>query len=147
MWSTEGNMTQQDSARHAWAVFLTAHAVLVEVVEVRLAKQRLAPARVGYGTGVSYINVNRNIIDPKTRRWWEGPNYEGPSDKTVAVIASGGLSHFVIDEAFDREVIRALEQNDSSTLSKIPEPMFQAGTSEIKNWIVVAGAMSGRRSR
>ena len=49
-------------------------------------KQRLAPARIGYGTGVSYINVNRNIIDPKTRRWWEGPNYEGPSDKTVAVI-------------------------------------------------------------
>jgi len=35
---------------------------------------------------VSYINVNRQIIDPKTSRWWEGPNYEGPSDKTVAVI-------------------------------------------------------------
>ena len=56
------------------------------VESVRQAKQRLAPARIGYGTGVSYINVNRNIIDPKTRRWWEGPNYEGPSDKTVAVI-------------------------------------------------------------
>ena len=56
------------------------------VESVRLAKQRLAPARIGYGTGVSYINVNRNIIDPQTKRWWEGPNYEGPSDKTVAVI-------------------------------------------------------------
>jgi hypothetical protein len=56
------------------------------VESVRLAKQRLTPARLGYGTGVSYINVNRNIIDPTTRRWWEGPNYEGPSDKTVAVI-------------------------------------------------------------
>ena len=55
-------------------------------MSVRLAKQRAVPARVGYGTGVSYINVNRNIIDPKTRRWWEGPNYEGPSDKTVAVV-------------------------------------------------------------
>jgi hypothetical protein len=53
---------------------------------VRLAKQRLAPARLGYGSGVSYINVNRQIVDPKTNRWWEGPNYEGPSDKTVAVI-------------------------------------------------------------
>jgi hypothetical protein len=62
------------------------------VESVRLAKQRLAPARVGYGTGVSYINVNRNIIDPKTRRWWEGPNYEGPSDKTVAVIKFESLS-------------------------------------------------------
>ncbi len=56
------------------------------VESVRRAKQRLVPARMGYGEGVSYINVNRNIIDPKTRRWWEGPNYDGPSDKTVAVI-------------------------------------------------------------
>jgi len=57
------------------------------VESVRLAKARLVDARVGYGTGVSYLNVNRNIIDAKTRRWWEGPNYDGPSDKTVAVIA------------------------------------------------------------
>ena len=56
------------------------------VESVRLAKQKLAPARVGYATGVSYINVNRHIIDPKTGRWWEGPNYDGPSDKTVAVL-------------------------------------------------------------
>jgi neutral ceramidase len=58
-----------------------------KIVEaVRLAKQRLVPGRVGYGTGESYINVNRQIIDPKTGRWWEGPNREGPSDKTVAVV-------------------------------------------------------------
>jgi neutral ceramidase len=57
------------------------------VESVRLAKARMVSARVGYGTGVSYLNVNRNIIDPLTRRWWEGPNYEGPSDKTVAVLA------------------------------------------------------------
>jgi hypothetical protein len=61
------------------------------VKSVRLASERRVPARVGYGTGVSYINVNRNIIDPQTRRWWEGPNYEGPSDKTVAVIQFEGL--------------------------------------------------------
>jgi len=57
------------------------------VESVRLAQQRLTPARMGYGTGLSYINVNRQIIDPKTNRWWEGPNREGPSDKTVAVLA------------------------------------------------------------
>jgi neutral ceramidase len=63
-----------------------------QVVEsVRTAQRNVVPARVGYGTGVSYINVNRNIIDPETRRWWEGPNYEGPSDKTVAVIAFESL--------------------------------------------------------
>jgi Neutral/alkaline non-lysosomal ceramidase, N-terminal len=50
------------------------------------AVSKLQPARVAWGTGVSYINVNRDIVDPATNRWWEGPNYEGTSDKTVAVM-------------------------------------------------------------
>jgi len=59
---------------------------------MKTAVEKLQPARIGYGTGVSYINVNRNIIDRKTRRWWEGANYDGPSDKTVAVIKFETLS-------------------------------------------------------
>ena len=62
------------------------------VVSVKLAKQRLQPARVSYGTGVSYLNVQRDIIDPKTHRWWEGANYGGTSDKTVAVVKFVSLS-------------------------------------------------------
>ena len=65
-----------------------------------------------------------------------------PEDLKVAVIASGGLSHFVVDEEFDREVLDALQKNDASALSSFPENMFQSGTSEIKNWIVAAGAMA-----
>ncbi len=53
---------------------------------IKSAKDKLQPARIGYGTGVSYINIQRNIIDRKTNKWWEGANYDGPSDKTVAVI-------------------------------------------------------------
>ncbi|MDY6922339.1 MAG: neutral/alkaline non-lysosomal ceramidase N-terminal domain-containing protein [Pseudomonadota bacterium] len=53
---------------------------------IQQADARLQPAQMDYGTGVSYVNVNRNIIDPENRRWWEGPNYEGVSDKTVAVV-------------------------------------------------------------
>jgi hypothetical protein len=53
---------------------------------LREALNRAEPATMTYGTGVSYINVNRNIIDSKTHRWWEGANYDGPSDKTVAVV-------------------------------------------------------------
>ena len=71
----------------------TSAAYVQKIVEsVKLAKQRLAPARVGYGSGVSYLNVNRNIIDPKTKQWWEGPNYDGPSDKTVAVVRFESLT-------------------------------------------------------
>jgi len=62
------------------------------VESVVQARARSVPAQIGYGVGVSYINVNRNIIDPETRRWWEGPNYDGPSDKTVAVIRFDDLS-------------------------------------------------------
>jgi len=65
-----------------------------------------------------------------------------PEDVTVGVIASGGLSHFVVDEAFDRSVLEALARGDADRLSSLPENVFQSGTSEIKNWIVVAGAMA-----
>lgn len=56
------------------------------IAAIRQATRRIEPVRMSYGTGVSYININRNIIDPETHRWWEGPNYDGPSDKTVAVV-------------------------------------------------------------
>jgi hypothetical protein len=53
---------------------------------VRDAKGKLQPARMGFGTGASYLNVNRDAIHPETRLWYQGPNLEGPSDKTVAVM-------------------------------------------------------------
>jgi len=64
-----------------------------------------------------------------------------PEDLKVMVIASGGMTHFVIDESFDGKVLDAMQAGDSATLTGLPENMFQAGTSEIKNWIVVAGIM------
>jgi hypothetical protein len=66
---------------------------LVDVV--RKAKSNLQPARIGYGTGTSYHNVNRDVIDPETRLWSQGPNYDGVTDHTVYVVkieaASGEL--------------------------------------------------------
>ena len=59
---------------------------------VKMAKDKLQPARVSYGTGVSSINVQRDMIDPVTHHWWEGANYNGLSDKTVAVIKFESLS-------------------------------------------------------
>jgi len=59
---------------------------------VKMAKDRLQPARIGYGTGVSYMNVQRDMIDPVTHGWWEGANYGGLSDKTVAVIKFESLN-------------------------------------------------------
>lgn len=64
------------------------------------------------------------------------------SDDRVAVFASGGLSHFVIDEALDRKVLDALARHDAETLTSIPEDLYQAGSSEIKNWIPLAAIMA-----
>lgn len=62
------------------------------VNSVKMAKENLQPARMSYGTGVSYINVNRDIIDPKTHNWREGPNYDGVSDKEVEEIKFESLT-------------------------------------------------------
>jgi neutral ceramidase len=82
------------TATHSHSIALPPADILAEKVfqSLRMASEKLQPARMAYGTGVSYLNVNRNIIDPKTRRWWEGPNYDGPSDKTVAVVKFETLS-------------------------------------------------------
>ncbi len=50
------------------------------------AKSRLAPARVGYGTTTIDLNVNRDLFNRKFE-WRQEPNPEGPSDKTLAVVA------------------------------------------------------------
>jgi neutral ceramidase len=62
------------------------------VQSVRDAAERLQPARMAWGTGVSYININRTMVNPQTGLWDEGPNYEGPSDKTVAVLSFDTLA-------------------------------------------------------
>jgi 3-O-methylgallate 3,4-dioxygenase len=65
-----------------------------------------------------------------------------PSGETVAVIASGGLTHWVLDESFDQAFLEALKKGDESAIVSVPEEIFQAGTSEMKNWITVAGIMA-----
>lgn len=62
-----------------------------------------------------------------------------PSDLRVGVVASGGLSHFVIDEKLDREFIQAMKDHDSEYLSNVPATEMMSGASELRNWIAVAG--------
>ena len=67
--------------------------------------------------------------------------------KRVALMASGGLTHFVIDEDFDRSVMAAMKGGDEKALATLPESHFKVGTAEIKNWYPVIAAMNaaGRR--
>jgi len=65
------------------------------------------------------------------------------NDKRVAIIASGGLSHTVIEEDLDSRFIEGLKHNDVEKLTDYPDVRFRGGTSELKNWIILAGAMAG----
>jgi hypothetical protein len=66
-----------------------------------------------------------------------------PSDQRVAIVASGGLSHTVIEEDLDARILDGLKHNDVAKLTDYPDVRFRAGTSEIKNWIILGGAMAG----
>lgn len=62
------------------------------------------------------------------------------SDARIGVLASGGLSHFVVDEDFDRAVIDALRRHDGDFFRHAPLHKLRSGSSEIRNWICLAGA-------
>ena len=62
-------------------------------------------------------------------------------NERVAVLGTGGLSHFVVDEELDRQVLKAFQEKDDNLLKALPKERLQAGTSEIRNWITVAGAV------
>lgn len=60
----------------------------------------------------------------------------------IAVVASGGLSHFVIDQELDASVLRGMEERDTELLTTLPTERLNSGTSEIRNWIAMHGATS-----
>ncbi|MPZ13007.1 MAG: hypothetical protein GEU73_01040 [Chloroflexi bacterium] len=65
------------------------------------------------------------------------------SDVRVGIMASGGLSHQIIDEELDHTVIDAMMERDEETLSSLSvERLNRAGgTPEILNWVTVTAAM------
>lgn len=70
-----------------------------------------------------------------------------PDDSRVAVVASGGLSHFVIDEELDELVIKAMQTSDAAALAALPRERLNSGNSEIRNWIATAGAVEHLQMR
>jgi hypothetical protein len=60
----------------------------------------------------------------------------------VALIASGGLTHFVIEEDVDRRILDAFAARDEAAITDLPLAWFNSGNSEIRNWMVVAGALA-----
>jgi hypothetical protein len=63
-----------------------------------------------------------------------------PEDLRVGVLASGGLSHFAVDEPMDRAILDASRRKDHAFLAALDPRKLKAGSSEIRNWLVVARA-------
>jgi 3-O-methylgallate 3,4-dioxygenase len=64
------------------------------------------------------------------------------SEKTVAIIASGGLSHFVCDEQLDATFLKYFRAFDFESLEKVDNRSYQSGTSEVKLYVPVMVAAS-----
>jgi 3-O-methylgallate 3,4-dioxygenase len=64
-----------------------------------------------------------------------------PAARRVGVVASGGLSHFVVDETLDRHVLDILARRDDDAVAALPLDQLEAGSSEIRNWLAAAGAL------
>jgi len=62
-------------------------------------------------------------------------------DKRIAVMASGGLSHVIMDEDVDREVVEALRKKEAKRLLRLPRERLRGGTSEILNWVALFGCV------
>jgi len=65
-----------------------------------------------------------------------------PGNQRIAVVASGGLSHFVTDEVLDRRVLEALRTGAAEPLRSLPVEAMRSGSSEILNWVMAGGVLA-----
>lgn len=63
-----------------------------------------------------------------------------PGDLRVGIMASGGMSHFRVEEDLDLSIFEAIKRKDLEFLAALKPYRLLAGSSEIRNWIVAAAA-------
>ncbi|MBV8084506.1 MAG: extradiol ring-cleavage dioxygenase [Chloroflexi bacterium] len=64
-----------------------------------------------------------------------------PEAARVAVVGSGGLSHFIIDEDVDQQFIAALQSKKATDFAALPPERLESGTGELRSWTGAAGAL------
>jgi len=135
-------------------------------IDIGAAGQVEEPLRSGFGHGIGFVIQRlfggRDIpVIPVLFNTYYPPNAPVPArcfdigralrasidesrqNLRVALIASGGLSHFIVEEELDRKILQALRDGDSKSLRRIPVGALNSGSSEIRNWIAMAGALDG----
>ncbi len=132
------------------------------VQAVQQAKAKLQPARMAFGTGMAYLNVNRDAIQPVTHLWTQASNLLAASDKTVAVLkfetlagapiavyvnyamhpVNGYLSNFVSAD-FAGAMCRYVEESYEDK----PVVVFSQGASGDQNPLYLRPSTNGMASR
>jgi hypothetical protein len=135
--------------------------------EFDLASSKCLPESEGEGEGHAMAYVHRHVLDPERpvpvvpiflntyfepNRPWPTRCYRFgqaikravesfPDNARFGILASGGLSHFLVDEELDRAILKALAEKNAGFLQSLPWSKLHAGSSEILNWVAVAGAL------
>lgn len=91
------------------------------------------------------VPKNRRCLDLGSALYRAIKSFDG--FERVAVMASGGLTHFVVDEELDRQILSAMNDGNQKALEAIPEGYFKVGTAEIKNWYPVISAANEAKLR
>jgi hypothetical protein len=139
-------------------------------IDIGAAAQIQDPYKSGFGHGVGFVE-NRIFrgkkipVIPLLLNTYYPPNApkasrchdigrvlrkcieDSKENLRVAVMASGGLSHFIVDEELDHRVIEGFRQGKADLLRTLPAAALNSGSSEIRNWIAVAGAVEGMENR
>jgi len=123
--------------------------------------------REGEGEGHAIAYVHRHVMDeakpvpmvPIFLNTYYPPNQPRPrrcyafgqavrraveafsGEARIGVAASGGLSHFLVDEDFDRAILKACADKNAAFLQDLPRNKLHAGSSEILNWVALSGAV------
>jgi len=96
------------------------------------------------------VVVNAHVApnQPSPRRCWQLGQAlaeaiaSWPEGLRIALMASGGLTHWGIDEALDHQILNAILDGHPDGLQKLDPGVLTAGTSEVRAWIAVAAALA-----
>lgn len=98
------------------------------------------------------VNTNFSPNQPTPKRCYQFGSTinraveSSPGNERVAILASGGLSHVIVDEGVDFQLLDGIRNRDEKAMTSLPEERLTRGTSELRNWIVAAAAMKDRKS-
>lgn len=64
-----------------------------------------------------------------------------PENIRVAIVATGGLSHFLVDQELDRRFLDVMANGSYDDHANFPINKLQSGNSELRSWSALAGAV------